>query len=323
MGPRCLLCGGDATFYATATDIEYFTTPDEFRFFHCVACDILFIAPMLADRLDLIYPSNYYSFQQRRAKNIITRVKEWLDQRMFRRLLQKIPGSRINVLDVGGGTGWLLDILRDIDPRIATTQVVDIDAAAEREARIKGHLFFAGRIEEFRSERAFDLVLLLNLIEHVAQPDLVLQHIASMLSPHGRILIKTPNFRALDARLFRHRSWAGYHCPRHFVLFSRKSLEQLLAGAGLRIEEFHYTQGAPFWAASILELLRRLGLVAVSAERPSFFHPLTPLLLAVAAAFDFARGPFFPLSQMVVVVGQTKPSNRGEHEVLEEQRPQQ
>lgn len=277
-------------------------TPDEFRFFHCVACDILFIAPMLADRLDLIYPLNYYSFQQHSAKNIIARIKEWLDQRMFRRLLQKVPSSKIDVLDIGGGTGWLLDILREIDPRIAITQVVDIDAAAEREAHLKGHLFFPGQIEEFRSERAFDLILLLNVIEHVAQPDLVLRHIATMLSTHGRVLIKTPNFRALDARLFRHRSWGGYHCPRHFVLFSRKSLEQVLAGAGLQIEQFYYTQGAPFWAASILELLRRHGLVTVSAERPSVFHPLTPLLQAVAAGFDFARAPFFPLSQMVVVV---------------------
>jgi hypothetical protein len=106
------------------------------------------------------------------------------------------------------------------------------------------------------------------------------------------------------------------------VLFSRKSLEQAVAGAGLRIEQFYYTQGAPFWAASILELLRRLRLVTVSAERPSFFHPLTPLLLAVAAAFDFARGPFFPLSQMVVVVRRAKSSNCGTHEVRQEQRAQ-
>jgi SAM-dependent methyltransferase len=301
MTARCPLCGGAGAYYATATDIEYFVTPDEFRFFQCAACDVLFIEPMLVDRLDLIYPSNYYSFQERGSNNVVSRVKEWLDARMFRKLMKGIPGAKVDILDVGGGTGWLVDILRDIDPRVAVTKIVDIDAGAEQEARSKGHSFFCGHIQDFRSEQTFDLILLLNLIEHVARPDLVLRLIANMLSSHGRVLIKTPNFRALDARLFRHRSWAGYHCPRHFVLFSRGSLERLLLHSGLKIEQFSYTQGAPFWTPSILELLRRRGLVSISAERPSFVHPLTPPLQALAAAFDFARGPFFPLSQMVVV----------------------
>jgi 2-polyprenyl-3-methyl-5-hydroxy-6-metoxy-1,4-benzoquinol methylase len=301
MTHRCPLCGGEANFHATATDIEYFTTPDEFQFFHCERCDILFIVPMLADRLNLIYPSNYYSFKEDGTKNVVARIKEWLDSRMFHRLLKRIPGSKIDILDIGGGTGRALSALRLLDPRVSATQLIDIDAAAEGEALAKGHDFFCGRIEDFRSERKFHLILMLNLIEHVARPDMVLQKIAGLLHADGRILIKTPNFRALDARLFRHRSWAGYHCPRHFVLFSKHSLERTLEAAGLQIDQFSYTQGAPFWVPSMLELMRRRGLVSISAERPSFFHPLTPVLQGVMAAFDFARRPFSPLSQMVVV----------------------
>jgi 2-polyprenyl-3-methyl-5-hydroxy-6-metoxy-1,4-benzoquinol methylase len=301
MTHRCPLCGGEADFHATATDIEYFTTSDEFQFFHCETCDILFIVPMLADRLNLIYPSNYYSFKEGGTKNVVARIKESLDSRMFHRLLKRIPGSNIDILDIGGGTGRALSALRLLDPRVSATQLIDIDDAAEEDALAKGHDFFCGRIEDFRSERKFHLILMLNLIEHVARPDMVLQKIAGLLHADGRILIKTPNFRALDARLFRHRSWAGYHCPRHFVLFSKHSLERTLEAAGLRIDQFSYTQGAPFWVPPMLELMRRRGLVSISAERPSFFHPLTPVLQGVMAAFDFARRPFSPLSQMVVV----------------------
>jgi 2-polyprenyl-3-methyl-5-hydroxy-6-metoxy-1,4-benzoquinol methylase len=242
----CPLCGGKASFHAAASDIEYFTTTREFQFFHCESCDILFIVPMLADQLELIYPTNYYSFQQNSATNVVARIKEWLDSRMFSRVLRDIPGSTIDVLDIGGGTGWLLSILRGLDSRVSATHVVDIDAAAEPAALANGHNFHCGRIEDFRGEQKFDLVLMLNLIEHVARPDIVLQQVSRMLNPHGRILIKTPNFRALDARLFRHRSWAGYHCPRHFVLFSSRSLGRALDKAGLQIDQFTYTQGAPF-----------------------------------------------------------------------------
>jgi len=143
---------------------------------------------------------------------------------------------------------------------------------------------------------------MLNLIEHVADPVGVLRKARGLLAPGGRIYIKTPNFRALDALLFRHRSWGGYHCPRHFVLFSRKSFAAAAIAADLAIRRFAYTQGAPFWSVSILDILRRCGLAEVSAARPAIYHPAMPLLQAAAALFDFARRPFSRLSQMVVIL---------------------
>jgi hypothetical protein len=141
---------------------------------------------------------------------------------------------------------------------------------------------------------------MLNLIEHVAHPDEVLTKTQALLSEKGRVLIKTPNFRALDAVLFRHRDWSGYHCPRHFVLFNRESLDRALNTAGLTVERFRYTQG-PFWAGSILQMLWRHGIISANAERPYGTHPIAPVLLALTAAFDFARRPFSRLSQMIVV----------------------
>jgi hypothetical protein len=120
--------------------------------------------------------------------------------------------------------------------------------------------------------------------------------------PGGQLFIKTPNYNSLDARLFRHRSWAGFHTPRHFVLLQRRSLEALALECGLEAASFSYTQGAPFWSVSLLEELRKLGLVKITAERPAVAHPLIPLLQAGSAAFDFLRRPFAPLSQMEMVL---------------------
>jgi hypothetical protein len=85
---------------------------------------------MLADQLDLIYPKNYYSFDEGGEKNVVIRVKEWLDARLLRKILRTIPGNTIRVLDVGGGTGWLSSLVRGIDPRITFTQIVDLDSRA-------------------------------------------------------------------------------------------------------------------------------------------------------------------------------------------------
>src|SRR5205085_4323933 len=183
------------------------------------------------------------------------------------------------------------------------TCVIDIDAGARARAEQAGHRYFQGRIEQFPAAEHFDVILMLNLIEHVPDPRAVLSKARDLLTREGRLFIKTPNFDAWDARLFRHRSWGGYHTPRHFVLFRRESLERLCRECGFEIVGFSYTQGAPFWSVSMLDLLRHLGLVSISSDRPAIRHPLMPALQALFAGIDFARKPFARLSQMQLVLG--------------------
>lgn len=298
----CPLCAAtDTQLHAKAHDIEYCTGDQSYDWLRCDRCRILFIDPMPVDRLAQIYPANYYSFSPESA-SFVQKAKEWLDRRQFARLLGSLPGNDLSVLDVGGGRGWLLDIARAADPRVRRTCVVDIDADAGTLAEAAGHEYVHGRIEEAAVEGKFDLVLMLNLIEHVTDPRAILAKAHALLKPGGRVFIKTPNFDALDARLFRNRSWAGYHTPRHFVLFCRESLEKTARDAGLAPVSFTYTQGAPFWSVSLLDELRRLGLAKITPDRPAVYHPMMPLLQAASAAFDFARMPFAKLSQMEMLL---------------------
>lgn len=292
----------DAEPWTTASDVEYYSTPEQFRILHSREHDVLFLDPLPKDRLHEIYPSTYYSFSDPSA-SAIQRVKAWLDKRMFRALLADIPGESLSVLDVGGGAGWMLNAVRACDPRVTRSLVVDIDPEPAATAKANGHEYFCGRIEELETSQGYDLILLLNLIEHVENPLSVLESLRERLSPHGRILVKTPNWDSWDARVFRHSSWAGYHCPRHWVLFTKKSFEHLAKLAKLEVIEFKYTQGAPFWAASTLHALHQRGLTRIDRERPVVRHPLFGPLNAVFAVVDFARMPFAKTSQMFFVLG--------------------
>lgn len=297
--PACLACGTrGASLWAVATDGEYATTTDIFRYLRCGACGVLFIDPVPRDRLAEIYPANYYSFASPR-ESFVQRVKRRLDGRLFNRLLRRLPGDSLAVLDVGGGAGWELSWLRALDPRIRFTQVVDLDPGAEQAARENGHEYFCGRIETFVSEKKFDLILLLNLIEHVEDPGAVLRKMRDLLAPAGLLLIKTPNTDSLDARLFRHQNWAGYHCPRHWVLFTRKNLSALAEKSGLQVSEFRYTQGAPFWAASVIHRFLPAG---ITRERPVVNHPLFGPLCGLFALFDLLRQPVSKPSQMFLTL---------------------
>jgi 2-polyprenyl-3-methyl-5-hydroxy-6-metoxy-1,4-benzoquinol methylase len=303
MPTACPICNGtNTTPHAVAEDIEYFTSAQKFSYNRCNDCAVLFVSPMLYDRLDEIYPKNYYSFVPAGATGLVQRVKQALDRRMFRAVTRQIPGEKLAALDIGGGSGWLLDAVKAVEPRVTTTQVVDIDPGAKAAAERAGHRYFLGTVEQFESEEKYDLILMLNLIEHVRRPDEVLAKARSLLTPHGLLLIKTPNYDALDAKIFRHRSWGGYHAPRHFVLFDRHSFARVAKNQGLQVKSFAYAQGAPFWTVSVLNELRLLGLVKISRERPSIYHPLVPLFQALFAGLDILRRPLARLSQMIFVL---------------------
>ncbi len=231
------------------------------------------------------------------------RLKEWLDKRFFKKILKQLPVQPINVLDVGGGTGWMLDILKRTDKRIGLTQIVDIDNKAKNIAEEKGHAYFEGTIETFTTDKPFHLILMLNLVEHVANPLAVLQKAGSLLAPGGIIVIKTPNTTSWDARLYKRSYWGGLHCPRHWVIFSEKSFRILLQSTKLKIKKLQYTQGAPFWAFSIIAALSRKKIIRTSAKKPIIFHWLFAPLSAFFAVFDFARKPFAKTSQMFILLG--------------------
>jgi 2-polyprenyl-3-methyl-5-hydroxy-6-metoxy-1,4-benzoquinol methylase len=298
----CLNCQSSNTIlYAAAKDVEYFTTDDEFQYHLCKHCKVIFIDPIPAEKLQVIYPANYYSFTNEN-RSISFAIKNWLDKLFFKSIFKKITAKKINILDAGGGTGWLIDSIKKFEPRIAFSQIIDIDKAAEQKAIAKGHNYFLGRFEVFHSNQKFHVILLLNFIEHVADPKKVLQKAYDLLDEDGVIIIKTPNYDSLDARLFRSKNWGGYHCPRHWVIFNKQSAENLFFENKLHTEKFAYTQGAPFWTVSILHYMQQRKWIKANAAKPLIYHPLFTVISILTAAFDFLRKPFAPLSQMFFVL---------------------
>ncbi len=312
------MCGAAlGELWATATDTEYGTTAERFAYYLCRDCDCLSIDPLPADRLDEIYPPTYYSFASggTDARGLVERVKLRLDLRGYRAVARGLAAREPRILDVGGGAGEISASFVH-HGGAASAFVVDPDPASIEAARSRGLGGFAGTIEQFDTEDRFDLILLLNLIEHVADPVGVLRKAGALLAPGGLIWLQTPNFRALDAKLFRRRNWAGYHCPRHWAIFSERGLRRALGRADLEIAEFRRTQGGGFWAQSLLGL-RREGLMRRGERPPAWTGPGAPQgsslpkplvryrafppLAASFVAFDIATRSVRPVSQVAVL----------------------
>jgi 2-polyprenyl-3-methyl-5-hydroxy-6-metoxy-1,4-benzoquinol methylase len=113
---------------------------------------------------------------------------------VYRWVARHVRGRR--VVDMACGEGYGADLLA----RSAATVVgVDANPDAFEHARLRyrrPNLRFARGMVESHAEPC-DAIVFLQTIEHVQDPDAVLEHFAAMLTPGGAVFVSTPNVLTL------------------------------------------------------------------------------------------------------------------------------
>jgi len=302
LNTKCQFCSSaNVKFLARIPDVEYKCNTDKHEYFQCNLCHVVFISDPSSLILNEIYPNNYYSVtgeskQSGSIQIFLEFIKEFLDSLLIKKCLRNLIVSKFSVLDVGGGSGWMLDNIRNIDQRVGQFTVIDINENSRAEVESRGYEFIKDSIETIRLNKTYDFILLLNILEHVKYPRALLEKMYLNLNDGGIVLIKTPNSNSLNFKLFHKFYWGGYHCPRHFVLFDKSLLDSLVKQIGFKILYFKYTQGGPQWAASIL------GTFNPNGSSPMYKRTLFQLLTGIFAALDFTILKFFRTDQMIYIL---------------------
>lgn len=145
--------------------------------------------------------------------------------------LRAQPGGHL--LEVGCGSGAML---RRMQERGWQVEGVDFDPQAVVHARVLGLKVRAGDILKMSLPAGkYDVVAMSHVIEHVPDPHALLGKCARLLKPGARVVIITPNVKAVSHRLFG-RHWRGLEPPRHLQLFAASPLRRLCHEAGLEVE---------------------------------------------------------------------------------------
>jgi 2-polyprenyl-3-methyl-5-hydroxy-6-metoxy-1,4-benzoquinol methylase len=258
----CAVCDRvEAEPVAVGEDFEYRTSPDTFLAVRCPSCRTVRLDPR-PDEVELtrIYPDDYHAFDFSADEfGIVHRVRRRLESRRLLRATTGLPaGAR--VLDVGCGDGFHLELLRDGGAPGWALEGIDLDERAVERARRRGLTAHHGSVtDDELDEAAYDLVLLIQTIEHVADPTAVLRSIRRVLRPGGRLAVVTDNTGSPDFRLAGARHWGGYHFPRHWHLFDRTSLALLAHRTGLEVELMSTMTSPVNWTYSVRNLLDDYG----------------------------------------------------------------
>jgi SAM-dependent methyltransferase len=153
------------------------------------------------------------------------------------------------VLEIGCGTGHNLSMLA----QFGTVSAVEIDyisrtIASERLGKPVIDNSLPDLVDVER--RSFDLVAVLDVIEHVKDDVAALRSIASCLRPSGKVLITVPAHPWM---------WSSHdEANHHFRRYSRSSLQQAIATAGLITDKPRYFNSILFPLAVARRLSARI-----------------------------------------------------------------
>ncbi len=135
------------------------------------------------------------------------------------------------LLDIGFGAGGLLSAAESAGWDCWGTEVAPQALAFGRK---RGWEVLEG---DFLSltvpEDTFDVVCMVEVLEHLEQPAAYLHRAWKVLRPGGVLWLTTPNGSSVNSRILR-TSWSVFDAPDHLQLFTASALQRLLQRADFR-----------------------------------------------------------------------------------------
>lgn len=294
--PACEFCGDRDIF--TKYEIG-----DRHRIRRCRSCALMWLEPRPSEEeLDDVYGSRYYKndgffapsgdgtfgYGDYAAGRF---VRSLAMVRLFGRLERFRPGGSTDargagLLDCGCGLGYLLDVAED---RGYSVQGIERNRYAVDKIRRKFRFpVHHGDVMNF-SGGPFDVVTMLDLIEHLKNPFAAIDKVRTLLKPGGVFAMSTMDSDSLVSRLMGSRLEDFRRTREHLYFFNRPVLRAMLERAGFEILAVD-TYGITLTTAELCKRLRlalpRIGALAEGLARgfrlsgiSVRFDPRTKILL--------------------------------------------
>ena len=207
---------------------SFVATTDEYDGYgsivRCVDCGLTYTNPR-PKREELARGYREYVDEQYLSESSSRSINAHLSLNVIKRFI-----SSGKLLEVGASSGYFLNAAR-VDFDVAGLEPSEWACAIARE-RYKIDVY-AESLEETRrfNPESFDVVALIDVIEHVCDPQSALIRAAELLKRGGVLYLVTPDISRLSARILRG-YWWGLR-PAHVYYFNRKTIQLMLQEAGL------------------------------------------------------------------------------------------
>jgi 2-polyprenyl-3-methyl-5-hydroxy-6-metoxy-1,4-benzoquinol methylase len=215
------------------------------NFFKCRDCGFVFSNPTLNEKdLEAFYQAledpEYSLESEGRSRNFKTILKR----------LKKLDKPGHNLLDIGAASGIFLNLAREQDYLVQGIEPSQF--LVEQAQKMYGITLFQGTIDTFESADRFSVITLVDILEHLSDPESFMSRLEKLIQKDGILVIVTPDIDSLAVKLTGKKWW--HYRIAHLNFFNRRSLKTLLANHGFEIIKFNRYA----WHFSVFYLFTRL-----------------------------------------------------------------
>jgi len=229
--PCCRLCGLEKLQLVKPSNIEGRLESNSFSItdshygmtgaiYRCRSCEFLQCSdlPEVVQFYENLEDAGYEAGRQERS----------LQARKILEVVQKVQLEG-RLLDVGAGSGMLIEQAIQMGYQ---AEGVEPSAWLHRVARERSLPVHLGTFPHSAARGEFDIITLIDVIEHVSDPMELLRNIAGSLAEGGIAIIVTPDVNSVAARIL---GWSWWHFRvAHIGYFNKLTLLFALDQAGLR-----------------------------------------------------------------------------------------
>jgi GT2 family glycosyltransferase/2-polyprenyl-3-methyl-5-hydroxy-6-metoxy-1,4-benzoquinol methylase len=257
----------------------------EYDRYHCNNCNLIFAYPMKAKDYNSAYESddNYCCRENenwwRNRYFEATADRYFLEgyfeiiRSFLKEMAEELPSERRRLLDIGFGDGVFLKMAAEMGFAVSGFEVskksLEIARRYVPEARV------ADNYDELPGP--FDVVTILEVLEHVEDPLGLLCRAYELLSPGGYLIIGVPNADNLIAQVAGH-DVIGNYPPHHLTLWTEKSLKNLLSKFSFGEVQTGYSLPGPCTLQALFQTLPPGAIQGKTAavDKEVLFDLLTP-----------------------------------------------
>jgi SAM-dependent methyltransferase len=218
--------------------------PGRFTLLACGECGLVRTNPQPENLAEYYPDDDYYSYRppapptprvrarfqhaygSDRGRRAAARIAgRWLSQGMP-------PGPPGTILDVGCGSGGFLLALQTAGWDVHGVELSATAVEAAHRAGLDGVV--AGDLVDTEPDQEYDAIRFWHTLEHVHSPRAQLDAARLRLKRGGALIVGVPNFGSLLSHVGG-QDWFYLDVPRHLWHFQRRTLAELVEGAGFRV----------------------------------------------------------------------------------------
>ena len=212
---------------------EIWGQKNSYTLYCCLVCKLIFVNP-LPDPSS-IYNEDYFSGATQGYGYVNYDTDKEPMKETFNRyfdILSKYGKKSGELFDIGAATGFFLKIAKN---RGYSVSGVEMSNHAAEKARNSGLNGFSGDIMCMNiKEDVFDVVTMLDVVEHMTDPFKELLEVKRILKSNGFLIINSPNGQSFLSKILKTR-WHLVLPPEHLFYFSPRNLSMFMESNGFEV----------------------------------------------------------------------------------------